>query len=203
MTLIDDAQKKSPELHNKIVAEYETLIRVHEVQAPILEIMHGQQQSAITMSGILAGKECHAIGRGKSTAVGGVSFHQGNPNDMSALFGDQCFSTVIWDRAIERDPFFWLTLAEIKRVLKPAGFLIVCAPGFGKTNKFGLKITGAKGNVVPALTATRALDTQAADFWRASPQCMRKVILNDFDVREVKMSFFIPHLFAVGQSRSQ
>lgn len=198
MTLIDQAQPHTQGPREKVIAEYEILTRQHNAQGPFLEIMHGQARNAISPSAFLKGEERHVVGRGKSGDIDDVHFHNANPNDMSGLFESECFSTVIWDRALERDAAFWLTLAEIKRVLKPAGTLIVCTCCFTKANKFGIKVVGAKGNDIPALTPTKAVDATVADYWRISAQSMRKAILNGFDIREVRMSFTVPHLFGVG-----
>ncbi len=197
MTLVDKAAAPKPGMRAKVVEEFETLARLHGLHGPVLEITHGTRQNAVSLAPFLAGFERHVLLDGESGDLNGIQFHKGTPNDMSQLFDDACFATVIWDRGLERDAAFWLTVAEIKRVLTPGGALVLCTRGFAKTNKFGVKVVGANGNPVNFLTATSAVSAQGADHLRFSPQGLRKVVLAGFDVRELRSSFMAPHLFAV------
>ena len=54
-----------------------------------------------------------------------------NGNDMSAHFEDESFDWVLCNSVMEHDLYFWLTTAEMKRVLKPGGILIVGMPSLG------------------------------------------------------------------------
>jgi SAM-dependent methyltransferase len=49
----------------------------------------------------------------------------------SIPYGDATFDAVLSLNALEHDPAFWLTLSEIKRVLKPRGYVLVSVPGIG------------------------------------------------------------------------
>jgi SAM-dependent methyltransferase len=55
----------------------------------------------------------------------------GNANDMT-LFEDETFDLVMSNATLEHDKHFWLSLAEMRRVLAPAGMLVIGAPGFTK-----------------------------------------------------------------------
>lgn len=44
-------------------------------------------------------------------------------------FEDASFEVVVSTSQLEHDPTFWLTLAEIKRVLRPGGYFILCTVG--------------------------------------------------------------------------
>lgn len=197
MTMVEQVDPPKPGMRAKIVEEYETLASLHGLQGPVLEIAHGPRHNAVSLAPFLAGFERHVVTDGDSGEVDGTHFHRGDPNDLGPLFDDHCFSSVIWDRGLERDPSFWLTLAEIKRVLMPGGALMLCTRGFAKNNKFGIKVVGANGNPVPFLTATSAVSANGADYLRFSPQGLRRVVLRDFEVRELRSSFMVPHLFAV------
>jgi SAM-dependent methyltransferase len=60
----------------------------------------------------------------------GVEFVLGNANDMP--FEDDSFDLVMTISTLEHDKHFWLSLAEMKRVLEPGGLLIIAVPGFVK-----------------------------------------------------------------------
>jgi SAM-dependent methyltransferase len=47
------------------------------------------------------------------------------------LFADNSFDCVVTTEMLEHDPYFWLSMAEMARVLRPGGFLIVTTRGIG------------------------------------------------------------------------
>ena len=199
MSLVETHPEPKAGLRAKIVGEYATLFQTHGLGGPVLEIAGGGREGAIAQAPFLQGLERHVVVAGEGGEAGGVHFHKGNPNDLAPLFDDGCFSAVIWDRALERDPRFWLTVAEIRRVLAPGGALVLCTRGFGKNNKFGVKVVGASGNPIPFLTATAAVSAAGGDHLRFSPQGLRRMVLDAFDVKEMRSAFMTPHLFAVAQ----
>jgi SAM-dependent methyltransferase len=58
----------------------------------------------------------------------GVTSVLGNANAMP--FDDESFDLVMTISTLEHDRSFWLSLAEMKRVLKPGGMLVIGVPGF-------------------------------------------------------------------------
>ncbi len=183
----------------KVVAEYAAIFQVHGLGGPVLEIAYGPGKNAVASAPFLAEFERHAVVGRDEGETGGTQFHRGSPNDLTPLFEDGCFGTVIWDRGPERDRKFWLTAAEIRRVLMPGGAVVVCTRGFGRTNKFGVKVVGAGGKPLPSLIATAAISDRAGDNLRFSPQGVRRVVLDGFDVKETRAAFMVPHLFVVAK----
>jgi len=60
---------------------------------------------------------------------------QCNGNTMD-IFNDESFDAVACNAVLEHDKFFWKTLGEVRRVLKPGGLFYVGVPGFPKQNNF-------------------------------------------------------------------
>ena len=199
MSLVEKSPAPKAGIRAKVIEEYATLFRTHGLAGPVMEIAGGSREVAISRAPFLNGVERHVVVSGDGGEADGVHFHKGDPNDLAPLFDDACFSAVIWDRALERDPRFWRTAAEIRRVLMPGGALVLCTRGFAKTNKFGVKVVGASGNPIPFLTATAAVAATGGDHLRFSPQGLRRVVLDDFDVKELRSAFMTPHLFAVAR----
>ena len=202
MSLVETGPAPKPGMRAKVVEEYATLFRTHALAGPVLEIAGGGRDGAVANAPFLQGLERHVVLAGEAADGGeanGVHFHKGDPNDLAPLFDDGCFSAVIWDRALERDPRFWLTAAEIRRVLAPGGSLVVCTRGFGKTNKFGVKVVGTGGKPITFMTATAAVSAAGAAHLRLSPQGLRRLVLDGFEVQELRSSFMTPHLFAVAR----
>ena len=55
----------------------------------------------------------------------------GNANRMDA-FEDEMFDLVLSNATLEHDKHFWLSVAEMHRVLRPGGLLVIGVPGFIK-----------------------------------------------------------------------
>jgi SAM-dependent methyltransferase len=58
----------------------------------------------------------------------GVTAVRGNANDMP--FEDESFDLVLTISTLEHDQKFWLSVAEMKRVLRPGGMLVIGVPGY-------------------------------------------------------------------------
>ena len=198
MTAIEPAGSQKPGMRAKLVEEYGILAQLHGLQGPILEITLGTRHTAIIDAPFFAGFERHVLLPGESGEAAGTHFHKGNPNDMAQLFDDGCFTTVLWDRALERDALFWRTVAEIKRVLTPGGALMLCTRGFVKTNKFGIKVVGANGQSRTFSDGDQRGCCRRCRLLALQPsRAAQDPSLDGFDVREMRSAFMVPHLFAV------
>src|SRR3954454_3062621 len=86
-----------------------------------------------------------------------------NANDMP--FADASFDLVMSVSTLEHDKHFWLSLAEMKRVLRPGGVLAIAVPGYVKD---------------PERDRGRWTRTYrvhfASDYSRASEQAVREVL---------------------------
>lgn len=56
---------------------------------------------------------------------------KGNANDMT-YFEDETFDTVLSNATLEHDKFFWKSIAEIQRITKPGGLIVIAGPGYVK-----------------------------------------------------------------------
>lgn len=94
-------------------------------------------------------------------------------------FPDAAFDVVVSTEMLEHDPSPWLSLAEMGRVLKPGGHLILTTRGngFGEHN-------------------------EPSDYWRFMP-ASRKVLLDlaSCDVLELALDPEVPGIFAHGVRR--
>lgn len=139
---------------------------------------------------------------------------RGNANDLD--LEDASFDAVICNAMLEHDPAFWLSLAEAKRVLRAGGILYLGAPGFSADvshlARLGLRINGAlerlgwgkriiRSHLFGGLISTRTypFHGRPGDYWRFSPEAMRRVLLADMDVLEVREVYFPPRILGVGR----
>jgi SAM-dependent methyltransferase len=55
-------------------------------------------------------------------------------------FEDNSFDLVVATSVFEHDPTFWLTFNEMLRVVKPAGFVYICAPSNGWVHRYPMDV---------------------------------------------------------------
>lgn len=136
----------------------------------------------------------------------------GNANAMP--FDDASADAIICNAMLEHDKHFWLTLAEVRRVLRPGGLFFVGAPGYENrvtsAVKLGRRIDRRFRNgrarsavmhpVVQGLMSTRTLAYHAPpDYYRFSPDAFRAVVLDRFDVLRLDKVSRPVRLVAVGR----
>ena len=80
----------------------------------------------------LAGAERYCLNLVDMASDGEITAVTGNANDMRGVFEDDRFDLVLCSATLEHDKRFWLTVGEMKRVLKPGGLLIISVPGYVK-----------------------------------------------------------------------
>jgi SAM-dependent methyltransferase len=130
----------------------------------------------------------------------------GNANSMP--FEDDCFDLVLCNAMIEHDPFFWKTIAEIKRVARPGGLIIVGAPGYKKmfTDRYRRNLgyilfplnNNSFLNALFTATITFQVHNDPGDFYRFSEQAFRQVIMDGLTDVTVKSIMLPPRVIGVG-----
>jgi len=121
-----------------------------------------------------------------------------NANDMS-YFNNEMFDTVVSNAVLEHDRFFWKTISEMKRVIRPGGLIVIAVPGYRKLQiekifsrlervsvfrRFLLNPLG----LVFSSTLTFQVHNHPGDFYRFSPQAVREVFfegMRDVDIYSV------------------
>lgn len=141
---------------------------------------------------------------------------QCNSNDMS-IFNDESFDAVACNAVLEHDKFFWKTVTEVRRILKPGGLFFVGVPGYSKRNNLFQKalmrvIRSATLRSVPLLyrLAQWALLTRLAsistymfhvapnDFYRFSEEAVKEVLLEGFVILHLEYMLNPVRIIAVG-----
>lgn len=107
----------------------------------------------------------------------------GNAHDIP--FEGGTIDCVICNAMFEHDPEFWLTLREIRRVLKVGGLFIAGAPGYsevplGRWFRF-LPGFGAYQYDLAQATLTYMVHNAPGDFYRFSEQAFRDVIFAGYE----------------------
>jgi len=182
----------------KLRAEIQRLVETHSPKGAVLEIAVDERDLATPSIAYFTGAERHVIGLGQDAERDGVTFHGGGAHDMRELFPDGKFGVVISNRSMAGDARFLHTAEEIRRVLAPGGLAIFITPCFSMgPNDAGVVAVGRKGNPVADVTVTYRVHA-TPDYWRISPQAMKNVILDGFEVQEVRVKMMPPFVFGVG-----
>jgi SAM-dependent methyltransferase len=111
----------------------------------------------------------------------------GNANDMKGVFDNDSFDLVLCCSTLEHDKHFWLSVAEMKRVMRPGGLLVIGVPGYVKDEQ---RDQGRS-------TLTYRVH-YAFDYYRFSEQAVREVFFADMDRVQVKAYMTPPRLLGHG-----
>jgi SAM-dependent methyltransferase len=132
-------------------------------------------------------------------------------NSLASLpgFGDATFDTVLCNSVLEHDPFFWKTLAEMKRVTRPGGVIGIGVPGYAKLPverrasrlAAALSWIGVPAGILDPLraaTLTLQIHNHPGDYYRFSPQAVAEVFLEGLEAPEVHTLMLPPRVIGFG-----
>jgi len=132
----------------------------------------------------------------------------GNGNCMT--FSDSSFDNLICNAMLEHDHHFWMTLAEIRRVLRPGGLFYCGVPGFPGHRRH-TRIALGFNSLMPRrfqrsafadwLGGVGVYPFHAApdDYYRFSEQAVRKIFFEGFEVLELGSVLRLPRVIGVGR----
>lgn len=138
----------------------------------------------------LAGAERYCLNLVDMPSDGEITAVTGNANDMRDVFEDDHFDLILCSATLEHDKRFWLSVAEMKRVLRPGGLLVISVPGYVQD---------------PERDRGRATHTYRVhysfDYYRFSEQAVREVFFEGMRRVRVKPVMFPPRIFGHGYKR--
>jgi len=131
-----------------------------------------------------------------------------NANSM-CCFRDNTFDTVLCNAMLEHDPFFWRSLAELYRVAKPGGLVVIGVAGFHLHGAWDHLSWSHRlpwiGKTLEKLSASaRTLRYHAApgDYYRFSLQAVHEVFMKDMTDVESHLIMSPPRIIAAGNKRN-
>lgn len=109
---------------------FEQIIRDSRIRpARALEVGGHTGPKSLLRAPELAEAERYCLNLEPKASVDGITAVRGNANDMG-MFADGMFDVVLSNAMLEHDKYFWLSLAEMRRVLAPGGLLVIGTPGY-------------------------------------------------------------------------
>jgi SAM-dependent methyltransferase len=134
----------------------------------------------------LAGAERFCLNLVDLPSEDGITAIKGNANDMRQ-FEDDSFDLVLCCSTLEHDKRFWLSVAEMKRVLAPGGLLVIGVPGYVKDAE---RDQGRS-------TLTYRVH-YSFDYYRFSEQAVREVFFDGMERVRVRAMLTPPRLIGHG-----
>ena len=117
----------------------------------------------------------------------GITAVKGNANNMRNVFRSNWFDLVLCCSTLEHDKRFWHSVAEMRRVLRPGGLLILSVPGYVAD---------------PAMESGRSTLTYRVhyrfDYYRFSEQAVRQVFFEGMERVRVRPVMTPPRIFGYG-----
>jgi SAM-dependent methyltransferase len=135
----------------------------------------------------LAGAERYCLNLRELPSEDGITAVKGNANDMRNVFRSNWFDLVLCCATLEHDKRFWRSVAEMRRVLRPGGLLIISVPGYIKD---------------PETDRGRSTLTYRVhytfDYYRFSEQAVREVFFEGMERVRVRPFMTPPRIFGHG-----
>jgi SAM-dependent methyltransferase len=135
----------------------------------------------------LAGAERYCLNLVDLPSEDGITAVKGNANDMHQ-FADGYFDLVVCCSTLEHDKRFWLSVAEMQRVLAPGGLLVIGVPGYVKDEERD------QGRA----TLTYRVH-YAFDYYRFSEQAVREVFFDGMVRVRVRAMMTPPRIIGHGR----
>ena len=196
-------------MHPKMYEAYEQVVSKFVVTGAVLEVgATPKPESLLTLPCLRGAKERVGINLDGPWDYEGFHVVQGNANSMP-MFADGHFDLVLCNAVLEHDPFFWRSVAEMTRVLRPGGTLFIGVPGYTvlslerfKRPLKRLPLVGRffryqLGSIVKS-TLTHDIHAAPGDYYRFSPEAVKQVFFEGFRDVQVRSMLVPPRLFGFG-----
>jgi SAM-dependent methyltransferase len=205
-------EAKLSRVHPTTYREFERICIARRAGGRVLEIgAVPSGDSLLTMPTLAGAAERVGLNLDGPHRYGGFEIRKGDANRMDC-FEDARFDVVLCNAVLEHDKFFWRTLAEIRRVTRPGGLVVLGTPGYLQCPA-GRRAARAKYLVAAALwklglfprvrwllksTPTVEIHNAPGDYYRFSPQAFREVFFEDMDEVEIRPILFPPIIVGAG-----
>jgi SAM-dependent methyltransferase len=197
-------------MHPVIYREFERICAAQKIRGRVLEVgAVPNERSLLCMASLAGASEKVGINLDGPHTYRDFRILKGNANQMDC-FADQSFDAVLCNATLEHDRFFWKTVAEIRRVTRPGGLIVIGVPGYvrgcldrvqGRLRRLPLlrRLAGHRFfNGLFAATLTYQVHNSPGDYYRFSPQAVAEIFFQgctDVSVRSVMLP---PRLIGCG-----
>lgn len=195
-------------MHQVVFNEFERICRTRGARGRVLEV--GATPDATSLLNLPALNDVsEKVGINMSGAghYNDFSILEMNAHDMTH-FPDRHFDVILCNAVFEHDPYFWRSLAEMRRVARPGSLMIIGTPGYGRGRHEGT-IRSWLGNLPRWLrpkdgwalqhaTLTLGLHHYPGDYYRFSEQAHREVLFEGMQHVEIRTLLNPPRIIGSG-----
>jgi SAM-dependent methyltransferase len=181
-------------MHPKVFKQFEKIIKENFRGKTVLEVGAVPNSDSLLSSlhlnaAIKVGINCQDVGKFQDFEV-----LPANANDMS-LFESESFDLVMSNATLEHDPYFWKSLAEIKRVCRKGGLVIIGVPGYaGRPDSIFKSRFFPEFIRVSTPTLHLHRSTGGGDYYRFSEECILNVFLEGLHQKAVNVVLDPPRI---------
>jgi SAM-dependent methyltransferase len=191
-------------MHSAVFQAFDRICREQSVNGRVLEVgARPSSDTLLCLPSLTGAKHRIGVDLDGPHEWNGIAILAGNANRL-AMFADASFDAVLCNSVLEHDPWFWQSLGEIGRVLKPGGLFAVGVPGYGAMGHTPFRRLIALLRCCPGFgrgmgllqvsSATLGLHNFPGDYYRFSEQAVTEVFLAGYERVEV-ISLLMPPRF--------
>ena len=197
-------------MHQRVYQEFERICAARRITGSVLEVgAIPDDGSLLCMKSLAGASEKIGIDFLGPHEFRDFKIVQGNANSMDCFPNDR-FDVVLCNATLEHDKYFWKTVAEIKRVARPGGFVVIGVPGYTRVKGKAAKSVLARMpllrrlrfheylNVLFTGTVTYQIHNHPGDYYRFSPQAVKEVFLEGLEQIEVRSIMLPPRIIGMG-----
>ncbi|OSM01786.1 putative Type 11 methyltransferase [Magnetofaba australis IT-1] len=179
------------------MAHFERLTAARTIQGRVLEVgAVPSDESLLCMKALSGATEKVGVNLLGPWEYADIHFIQANGNAMPML-EDASFDAVFCNATLHHDRYFWKTISEMKRVLKPGGRLFIGAPVYRERRGLWFRIL-RRIPLARDLTFTFAVHRCPKDYYRFGLDAVREVFMEGMEQVEICDVMTPPRMIAIG-----
>lgn len=195
-------------MYPKVYQAFERICSERKVGGAVLEVgAVPDDTSLLTMKSLKKVQEKIGINLDGPHIYNDFYIVQGNANNMTC-FENGRFDAVLCNSVLEHDKFFWKTIAEMKRVTKRGGIIVIGAPAYTMLTieKYLHFFIAQLGRVFPSVerwffnnaTVTFRVHNFPGDYYRFSPQAFTEVFFEGMQDIRISSLMVPPRIIGSG-----
>ncbi|MCX5726648.1 MAG: methyltransferase domain-containing protein [Candidatus Saganbacteria bacterium] len=194
-------------MHPEVYQEFGRICSRRNVHGAILEVGATPDNSTLlTLNALKGATEKIGINLDGPYSYKDFSIIKGDANSMTC-FEEERFDTVLCNSVLEHDKYFWKTIAEIKRVTKSGGLIVIGAPGYvsapleryvRKMLKNIALLHPLTHEISKGATLTMNVHNFPGDHYRFSAQAFEEVIFEGMREVEIQSLLLPPRIIGSG-----